>query len=382
MSHSKYLTFLVVGSLGLLSACGPKGPVAAGDNSPVEVGVVVVSESSASITSDLPGRTSAYRKAEVRPQVSGIIQKRLFTEGAEVKAGAQLYQIDPAPFEAALMSAQADQSRAEATFAAAKARNDRFRSLTASKAISQQDLDDAQAVFAQAQAGLAGGKAAVENARINLKYTKVLAPISGVIGKSSVTEGALVSSGQAQILTTIQQLDPIYVDVSQSADELLKLRRQITSGKLSVPGEAKVNLVLNDGSRYAHEGRLQFAEVGVSESTGTVVLRALFPNPDKMLLPGMFVRTQVQEGIHAKAILVPQQGVTRDRSGNATALVVTKDSKVEVRSIKTSRAVGDKWLVDEGLAVGEQVIIEGLQKVKPGASVKAVPAQTAKKAGE
>jgi membrane fusion protein (multidrug efflux system) len=382
MSHSKYLTFLVVGSLGLLSACGPKAPVAAGDNSPVEVGVVVVSESSASITSDLPGRTSAYRKAEVRPQVSGIIQKRLFTEGAEVKAGAQLYQIDPAPFEAALMSAQADQSRAEATFAAAKARNDRFRSLTASKAISQQDLDDAQAVFAQAQAGLAGGKAAVENARINLKYTKVLAPISGVIGKSSVTEGALVSSGQAQILTTIQQLDPIYVDVSQSADELLKLRRQITSGKLSVPGEAKVNLVLNDGSRYAHEGRLQFAEVGVSESTGTVVLRALFPNPDKMLLPGMFVRTQVQEGIHAKAILVPQQGVTRDRSGNATALVVTKDSKVEVRSIKTSRAVGDKWLVDEGLAVGEQVIIEGLQKVKPGASVKAVPAQTAKKAGE
>ena len=382
MSRSQYLTFLVLGSLGLLSACGPKAPAAAGDAPPVEVGVVVVSESSASITSDLPGRTSAYRKAEVRPQVSGIIQKRLFTEGAEVKAGTQLYQIDPAPFEAALMSAQAEQSRVEATFAAAKARNDRFRSLGASKVISQQDLDDAQAVFAQAQASLDVGKAAVENARISLKYTKVLAPISGVIGKSSVTEGALVSAGQAQILTTIQQLDPIYVDVSQSADELLKLRRQITSGKVSVPGEAKVNLVLNDGSRYAHEGRLQFAEVGVSESTGTVVLRALFPNPDKMLLPGMFVRTQVQEGIHAKAILVPQQGVTRDRSGNATALVVTKDSKVEVRPIKTGRAVGDKWLVDEGLAVGEQVIIEGLQKVKPGASVKAVPAQTAKKAGE
>lgn len=382
MSRSKYLTFLVAGSLGLLSACGPKSPASAADTGPVEVGVVVVSESSAAITSELPGRTSAFRKAEVRPQVSGIIQKRLFTEGAEVKAGAQLYQIDPAPYEAALLSAQAEQARAEATFAAAKARNDRFRSLSASKVISQQDLDDAQAVFAQAQAGLEVGKASVENARINLKYTKVLAPIGGVIGKSNVTEGALVSSGQSQILTTIQQLDPIYVDVSQSADEMLKLRRQIMSGKVSAPGEAKVNLVLNDGSRYAHEGRLQFAEVGVSESTGTVVLRALFPNPEKLLLPGMFVRTQLQEGVHAKAILVPQQGITRDRSGGATAMVVTKDNKVEVRPIKTSRAVGDKWLVDEGLAVGEQVIVEGLQKVKPGASVKAVPAQAAKKAGE
>jgi membrane fusion protein, multidrug efflux system len=341
-----------------------------------------VSAASTTVESDLPGRTSAYRKAEVRPQVSGIIQKRLFTEGAEVKAGSQLYQIDPATYEAAYSSAQAQLASAEANFSAAKARNARVQNLSSSKVISQQDADDSVAAFAQAQANLEIGKAAVETARINLKYTKVVAPISGVIGKSSVTEGALVSAGQAQVLTTIQQLDPIYVDVSQSADELLKLRRQIMSGKVAAPGEAKVSLTLNDGSRYEQEGRLQFAEVGVSESTGTVVLRALFPNPNKLLLPGMFVRTQLQEGVHANAILVPQQGVTRDRSGGATALVINKESKVEVRSIKTSRAVGDKWLVEEGLVVGEQVIVEGLQKVKPGAVVKAVPAQIAKKAGE
>ncbi|MFO1388471.1 efflux RND transporter periplasmic adaptor subunit [Cellvibrio sp.] len=381
MSRSKYLTLSVAVSIGLLTACGPKAP-AGGDVPPIEVGVVVVSESTAAITSELPGRTSAFRKAEVRPQVSGIIQKRLFTEGAEVKAGTPLYQIDPAPFEAALTSAQAEQSRAEANYATAKARNARFQSLIASKAISQQDFDDVQAAFSQARANLEIGKAAVENARINLKYTKVLAPISGVIGKSSVTEGALVSAGQSQVLATIQQLDPIYVDVSQSVDEMLKLRRQMMSGKLSAPGETKVKLVLSDGSRYAQEGRLQFSEVGVSESTGTVVLRALFPNPDKLLLPGMFVRTELQDGVHAKAILIPQQGVTRDRSGGATTLVVNKENKVELRPIKTSTAVGDKWLVDEGLAVGDQVIVDGLQKAKPGATVKAVPAKIATKTGE
>jgi len=384
VSRSKYLNLVVVGVFGasLLVACGPKAPVGATETPPVEVGVITVSASSATVKSDLPGRTSAYRKAEVRPQVSGIIQKRLFTEGAEVKAGAQLYQIDPSSYEAALSSAQAEQARAEANFAAAKARNARFQSLIASKAISQQDFDDAQAAFAQAQANLEIGKASVETARINLKYTKVLAPISGVIGKSSVTEGALVTAGQTQVLTTIQQLDPIYVDVSQSADELLNLRRQVMSGKVSAQGEVKVSLTLSDGSRYAQEGRLQFSEVGVSESTGTVVLRALFPNPDKLLLPGMFVRTELQEGVHPNAILVPQQGVTRDRSGNATTLVINKDSKVEVRPLKISRAVGDKWLVEEGLALGEQLIVEGVQKVKPGASVKAVPAKIAAKTGE
>ncbi|GGY77953.1 MexX family efflux pump subunit [Cellvibrio zantedeschiae] len=382
MSRSKYLTLLVAGSIGLLSACGPKAPAGAGDAPPAEVGVVVVGESSATITSELPGRTSAYRKAEVRPQVSGIIQKRLFTEGAEVKAGTQLYQIDPASYEAALSSAEADLSRAQANFTTAKARHNRVQSLGASKVISQQDLDDSVAALAQAQSGVEIAKASAENARINLKYTKVLAPISGVIGKSSVTEGALVSAGQAQVLATIQQLDPIYVDVSQSVDEMLKLRRQIKNGKLSAPGEAKVKLLLSDSSPYVQEGRLQFSEVGVSETTGTVVLRALFPNPDKLLLPGMFVRAELQDGVHAKAILIPQQGVTRDRSGGATTLVVNKESKVELRPIKTSTTLGDKWLVEEGLAVGEQVIVEGLQKAKPGATVKAVPAKIATKTGE
>lgn len=383
MSRIKYLTLIAVVSLGALElvACGPKATTGATEAPPVEVGVITVSAASANVESDLPGRTSAYRKAEVRPQVSGIIQKRLFTEGSEVKAGAQLYQIDPSTYEAAFATAQAQLASAQANFAAAKARNARYQNLIAAKTISQQDFDDVTAAFGQAQANLDIGKAAVETARINLKYTKVLAPISGVIGKSSVTEGALVSAGQAQVLTTIQQLDPIYVDVSQSADELLNLRRQIMSGKVTAAGEAKVNLVLNDGSHYAQEGRLQFSEVGVSESTGTVVLRALFPNPDKLLLPGMFVRTQLQEGVHTNAILVPQQGITRDRSGNATALVVTKDNKVELRKIKTSRAVGDKWLVEEGLVVGEQVIVEGVQKVKPGAPVKTVPAKIATKTG-
>lgn len=371
-----------MGALSLLVACGPKAPAGPTEPPPVEVGVVTISTASAPVQADLPGRTSAYRKAEVRPQVSGIIQRRLFTEGGEVRAGAQLYQIDSATYEAAYASAQAELARAQANFSASKSRNARFQNLIASKAISQQDFEDAAAAFAQAQANLDIAKAAVESAAINLKYTKVTAPISGVIGKSSVTEGALVSANQSQVLATIQQLDPIYVDVSQSADELLALRRQVMGGKVAAAGDAKVNLVLSDGTRYPHEGRLQFSEVGVNESTGTVVLRALFPNPEKLLLPGMFVRTELQEGVHNNAILVPQQGVTRDRSGNATALVVNKDSKVELRQLKTSRAVGDKWLVEEGLVAGEQVIVEGLQKVKPGAVVKPVPAQLATKTGE
>jgi len=373
--------FLGIGILTLLTACGPKTPAAA-PPAIIEVGVVKIAATSAVINSELPGRTTAFRKAEVRPQVSGIIQKRLFTEGAEVKAGSQLYQIDSATYEAALTSSMAELSRAQANFAAAKSRNSRVQNLSSAKVISQQDVDDSTAAFAQAQANLDIAKASVEAARINLKYTKVLAPISGVIGKSSVTEGALVSAGQAQVLATIQQLDPIYVDVSQSADELLNIRTQMMAGKIAAKAEAKASLLLIDGSRYKHEGSVQFSEVGVSETTGTVVLRALFPNPDRLLLPGMFVRTQLQEGVHANAILVPQQGITRDRTGNGTALIVGADNKVEVRQVKTSRAIGDKWLVDEGLGVGDQVIVEGLQKVKPGATVKAVPAQIATKTGE
>jgi len=377
----KIVSGLSFGAFMLLTACSPKTPVAP-PPAAVEVGVVKIETTSASINSELPGRTTAFRKAEVRPQVSGIIQKRLFTEGAEVKAGTQLYQIDSATYQAALTSATAELSRAQANFAAAKSRNTRIQNLSSAKVISQQDVEDSTAAFAQAQANLDIAKAAVEASRINLKYTKVLAPISGMIGKSSVTEGALVSAGQTDVLATIQQLDPIYVDVSQSVDELLNLRRQMMSGKLATDKSTKVRLTLNDGTTYKHEGTLQFSEVGVSESTGTVVLRALFPNPDHALLPGMYVRTQLQEGTRANAILVPQQGVTRDRTGNATALVIDKESKVELRSIKTSRAVGDKWLVEEGLAVGEQVIVEGVQKVKPGALVKAVPAKIATKTAE
>jgi membrane fusion protein (multidrug efflux system) len=365
-------------AVGLLAGCGKKAP-AAGAPGPASVSVWTVAADTATIQSDLPGRTSAYRKAEVRPQVSGIIQKRLFTEGAEVKAGTQLYQIDPSTYEAALASAEADFSRAQANFTTAKARHNRVQNLINSKAISQQDFDDSVATLAQAQAGLEIAKAAAHNARINLKYTKVLAPISGVIGKSSVTEGALVTAGQAAVLATIQQLDPIYVDVSQSADELLKIRRQLMSGKLSSQTDAKADLLLSDGSRYSQQGTVQFAEVGVNESTGTVVLRVLFPNPDHLLLPGMFVRAQLQQATQAQAILVPQQAVTRDRSGNASVTLVNAEQKAEVRPIKVSRTLGDKWLVDEGLAVGDKVITEGLQKVKPGAPVQI--AQPAAQAG-
>lgn len=375
-SAVRLLALAALGS-SLLLACGPKAPADAPPPAPVAVGVIKVSAVEAPIQSELPGRTQAFRLAEVRPQVSGIIKKRLFTEGADIKAGTQLYQIDDASYRAALGTAQAELARGNANLAAAKAREARYKNLMASKAISQQDYDDALATLGQAEANMAAGKAAVEAANINLQYTRVLAPISGVIGKSAVTEGALVSAGQAQVLATIQQLDPIYVDVSQSADQMMALRRQMLKGVVSADKTAKVKLLLSDGSQYNHEGTLQFSEVGVSESTGTIVLRALFPNPDRLLLPGMFVRTQLQEGIQGNAIVVPQRGVTRDRSGNATVLLVNGENKVEVRQIKTSRALGDQWLVEEGLAEGDQVIVEGVQKVKPGAAVTAVPATIA-----
>lgn len=367
-----------IGLLGLaLSACDSRTSAPAANPGPVEVGVVTLAASNIPLQVDLPGRTSAYRKAEVRPQVSGIIQKRLFEEGAEIKAGAPLYQIDSATYEAAHNSAKAELARADANLAAAAAKESRYKNLVAIKAISQQDYDDALANLGQAKANVAAAKAAVETARINLKYTQVLAPISGVISKSSVTEGALVNAGQADVLASILQLDPIYVDVSQSAEELLKLRRSILKGDVNDAEVAKVRLVLDDGSVYEHEGQLQFAEVGVNESTGTVTLRAQFPNPDRLLLPGMFVRTQLEEGIYNNALLAPQRGITRDRTGNATAMVINKEGVVETRQLTTGRAVGDQWIVLSGLAVGDQVIVEGLQKVKPGASATAVATSSA-----
>lgn len=376
------LTLFSMGTMGLaLSACDNQSPPPPAATVVTEVGVVTLAASDVPLQVDLPGRTTAYRNAEVRPQVTGIIQKRLFEEGAEIKAGTPLYQIDPATYQAAHNSAKAELARADANLVAAVARESRYKNLSTMKAISQQDYDDAQATLGQAKASVAAAKAAVESALINLKYTKVLAPIDGVISKSSVTEGALVNAGQADVLANIMQLDPIYVDVSQSVDELLQLRREMLKGDVAKVESAKVRLLFDDGSVYEHVGSLQFTEVGVNESTGTVVLRAQFPNPDRLLLPGMFVRTQLDEGVRANALLAPQRGVTRDRLGNATALVLNNEGIVEQRQLKTGRAVGGQWLVLEGLTIGDQVIVEGLQKVKPGATAKAVTA-TNSKAGE
>lgn len=371
-----FLRFMTLSLVLALTACDSSTAPVSGDAAPVEVGIVTLATSDVALVADVPGRTAAYRRAEVRPQVNGIIERRLFEEGAEVEAGDELYHIDDSLYRAALAVAKAELARAEANLTAARAREERYRNLVENKAISRQDYDDAVASLGQARASVAAGKAAVETANVNLKYTRVTAPISGIISRSAVTEGALVTAGQAEVLTTIQQLDPIYVDVAQSVDELLALRRQMLSGDLTRSDEARVRLILNDGSVYEHEGKLQFAEVGVSESTGSVTLRALFPNPDRLLLPGMFVRTELMEGTRVAAMLVPQRGVTRDRSGQGTALIVNSDNQVEQRALRTSRAVGDHWLVEEGLAVGDRVIVEGLQKIKPGAAVTPVPAQS------
>lgn len=331
-----------------------------------QVGVVTLEAKPFALTSEVPGRTSAYRIAEVRPQVNGIIQKRLFTEGSEVKAGQQLYQIDPATYEAAYKSAQATQL-------SAKSLADRYKLLVSDKAVSQQAYDEARAASLQADAAL-------EQARIDLRYTKVMAPISGRIGRSAVTEGALVSNGQANAMATIQQLDPIYVDVTQSSKELLRLRRDLAEGRLQKASEsaAKVALKLEDGSRYAHEGTLEFSEVAVDESTGSVTLRAVFPNPDHLLLPGMFVHAELLSGVKQNAILAPQQGVTRNQRGEPTAMVVNAENKVEQRVLKADRTAGSAWLVEDGLKEGDRLITEGLQFVQPGAEVKAVPATNVK----
>jgi membrane fusion protein (multidrug efflux system) len=327
-----------------------------------QVGVVTLESQPYVLTHELPGRTAAYRIAEVRPQVDGIIQKRLFSEGSEVKAGQQLYQIDAAIYEATL-------KEAEAGLASSRSLAERYAVLVKSRAVSQQAYDEAQAASLQAEASL-------EKARIDLRYTKVLAPISGRIGRSAVTEGALVSNGQAQVMATIHQFDPIYVDVIQPARELIALRRDLASGRLERVGDntAKVTLILEDGSEYGQEGRLEFSEVAVDESTGSVTLRAVFPNPDRELLPGMFVHARLFGGLKSGAILAPQQGVSRNTKGEATAMLVNAQNKVELRTLRVERAVGNRWLVDEGLIPGDRLITEGLQFIRPGIEVKAVPA--------
>jgi len=340
-----------------------------------EVAVTTVSTESVVLTTELPGRTSAFRVAEIRPQVSGILQKRLFTEGSDVEAGQVLYQIDPAPFEAALANARAALARAEAQLPAIRAKARRFEQLLTAEAISQQNYDDVASALKQAEADVAYWQAAVETARINLGYTRITAPISGRIGKSNVTEGALVTAFQPLALATIQQLDPIYVDVPQSTQELLRLKRRLQEGRIHSQGreQNEVGLLLEDGTPYRLKGALQFRDVTVEPTTGSVILRVVFPNPHDDLLPGMFVRAVIQEGVNHQAILIPQQAVSRDPKGNPVALIVDGEDKVQQRTLTLDRAIGDQWLVSSGLTPGDRVIVEGTQKVRPGSPVKAVP---------
>jgi len=382
----KIRVIVAVGALAAVwipAGCGQnssgKAPSQAGS---LEVAVVEVRPQRVAITTELPGRTSAYLVAEVRPQVGGIIQKRFFTEGSDVKAGDILYQIDPATYQAAWDSAKAQLARAEANISATRVRAERYKELVEIKAVSRQEYDDAAAALKQAEADVEGGKAAVETARINLAYTNVTAPIAGRIGKSSVTVGALVMAGQGMPLSTIQQIDPVYVDVTQSSASLLRLQQSMASGTLKrdSANRAKVKMILEDGTPYPLEGALQFQDVTVDPTTGSYILRIVFPNPKRVLLPGMFARAILEEGVNEQALLVPQQGVSRDPKGNPTALIVDAEGKVQQRMLTLDRPIEDKWLVSAGLVPGDRVIVEGVQKVRPGASVKVVPYDAAKRA--
>jgi membrane fusion protein (multidrug efflux system) len=366
----------VVSALAVMAGCSKSASEAPHQQQVAEVGVFKVAQAPLQITTELPGRTAAYQVAEVRPQVSGLIQKRLFVEGADVKAGMPLYQIDPATYQASYNSAKAALSKAKANLLTAAPKVQRYKELVAIEGVSKQDYDDAVAAHEQAKADVESAAAALEQAKINVGYTHVDAPISGRIGRSSVTPGALVTASQTNALTTVQQLDPIYVDVTQTSEDMLRLKREVESGGLKKDGsQAKVTLVLSDGTKYAIAGKLQFSDVTVDPGTGNVTLRALFPNPKHDLLPGMFVRAVIESGVDENAIAVPQQGVTRNAKGEATALVLNKEGKVEQRTLVTGGTLGDKWLVKSGLNDGDLLIVEGLQKVKPGA-----PANAAKPA--
>jgi membrane fusion protein (multidrug efflux system) len=363
---------VVVAAL-LLSACGKEQ---GGPPPPPEVSVITLSPRAISITDQLPGRTTAFRVAEVRPQVTGIVKQRTFVEGSDVKAGQPLYQIDPGSYRAALNSAQAALQRAEAQAVSARLLEERYAPLIAANAVSKQENDDAIAARARAEADVAAARAQVDNARINVVYTQVLSPITGRIGRALVTEGALVTSEQQSPLATVQQLDPIYVDITQSSTEMLRLQRQLASGELvkTDDNQAEVGLTLEDGSLYAERGRLKVSEVSVDPSTGSVVLRAEFPNPKRELLPGMFVRAQLTRGTRSAALLVPQRGVTHNPKGDALVLVVEQDDKVAERVVTADRVIDGEWLITAGLNAGDRVIVDGLQKAKPGSPVKPVPA--------
>jgi len=374
------VSIALFGSL-ILSGCGSQQTTP--QPAPPEVAVVAVNPERAVLTTELPGRVSAYFVAEIRPQVNGIVQERLFNEGSDVKAGSLLYRIDPAPYQAAYDNAVAALARSTANLSPIRLKAERYRRLIVLKAISQQDFDNADAALKQAEADIDYSKAAVESARINLAYTRITAPISGRIGKSNVTVGALATAYQGSPFATIQQLDPIYIDATESSANLLQLKRNIAAGRIkgTGPDQARVRLLLEDGTPYPQEGTLKFSEVTVDPSTGSFILRMVFPNPKHTLLPGMYVRAVVQEGVVDRAILVPQQGVSRDSKGNPVALIVDSSGKVEQRMITVARAMGDRWLVSEGLNPGDRLIVEGSQRVRPGSSAKAVPFDGSRKDG-
>ncbi|MBU1564603.1 MAG: efflux RND transporter periplasmic adaptor subunit [Proteobacteria bacterium] len=384
-SH-KLLAMAVFLTAGLLvnSGCekknnaqGKRGPAG-----PPSVGVVVVENQRLPMTMKLSGRIAAHLVAEVRPQVSGIIKERLFTEGSEVKAGQVLYQIDAATYQAAGAGAKAALARAEAHLIPAQLKEQRLKGLRGAEAVSRQDYDDAFAALKQAEADVEAAKAALESTGINIAYTRISAPISGRIGRSSVTTGALVTAGQQAPLATIQQLDTVFVDVSQPSIEMLSLKRALAAGELQLSntGEAKVKLILEDGTLYPMSGVLKFSEMSVDQGTGSVTLRTVFANPEQLLLPGMFVHAILETGIKEQAILVPQQGVSHDPAGRAIGMVVGEGDKVEIRILKVDRAIGDKWLVTDGLKKGDRLIVEGVQKARPGQPVKVTVVDSAQAA--
>jgi membrane fusion protein (multidrug efflux system) len=378
------LPFLGIALAGAvaLAACGPQPPKApaAGAAAPPVVTVVKVQPEPVPLVTERPGRTAPKLIAEIRPQVTGIVKERPFEEGSEVQAGQVLYLIDPAPYRAAVDSAQANLARAEANLALARLKARRYSGLEKSDAVSKQANDEATAEAKQAEAEVAAAKAAVDKAKIDLDFTEVRSPIDGHIGRSAVTPGALVTANQITALASVQQLDPIFVDLTQSSVEGLRIKRQLESAKLQRTdgGTVPVRLVLEDGSVYRHEGRLAFSEVSVDERTGSVTLRAVFPNPERELLPGMYVRARLTQGVNREAMLLPHAAVTRNPRGEAQVMLVGNDDKVEVRIVEAERSLDDKWVITDGLAAGERVIVEGLQKVKAGASVKAEEAGTVK----
>ncbi len=360
--------WLVIASGVLLVACQP--PASEPGLAPPAVEAAVLQVSTVSLTRELPGRTTAFLVAEVRPQVSGIVAKRLFTEGGLVKEGQPLYQIEDASYRAQANSARAQLARAEATANASRMSARRITELARIDAVSQQDLENALAAQKQADADVGAAKAALDAANVTLGYARITAPISGRIGKSSVTRGALVNAGQADALATVQQLDPIYVDLTQSSAELLQLRRELAAGRLQDNQTLPVTILLEDGSEFPHKGALEFSEVSVDPTTGSYALRVKVDNPAGLLMPGMYVRAVIGGGVRADAVLVPMQGISRDAKGDTSAMVVGKDNKVEVRPVKVSRAIADKWLVEDGLQPDDKVIVDGLQKIGPGMPVR------------